>query len=757
MSKKYTMHVISGTHWDREWRHTSEQSKLRLSDLMDATIALLEQNKDYKCFCVDGGMVVMEDYLAVRPENRERIIKLVKEKRMQLVSWYTLPETFTVAPEAIVRNLLVGSKMAGEFGGAMETGYTATSYGLTSQLPQIYQGFGIKTAMFYRGTNKHALPQSFIWEGIDGSQLYSFKTFDEVTRTNWFFYVHYPLVLNKKPKDLAYFYDRGQVPVHMCDEELYEKAFVVLNEKIEFKRDTAALKTALEYITKQATPYAIGNHLLALNMEDNDQPFALLPEMIKELNEISPDIEIKQNSLDEYVKKIMEDTKNNKMHIHKGEIRFPAVEEGFNGLLGATHSSRIKLKLQNEKAETNLLCLAEPMASMAALCGYEYPKFSFDAAWSALLKNHAHDSICGAAVDQAHEDNLYGYSLASTVAQEITSRSMISLFKKIDTSRKFSAADHVITLFNTLNMPRNEVISLVVDFPKHNRDVGAGLGFGDTGATGEYFDIADLNGNVIDYQLLSVEEIKIGVERELDSKAVKLSAIRERLLFKAEVPAIGYSTYSVRLREPNYIAKPEPGPDRELIAREDGTLENEHICVVINSNGTFSILHKETGRVMDNLHYFTDSGEIGVGHLSIKPQRNHVYTSLGSAANITMIETNLMRGIYRIDIMLAVPAAATLDGKDRLREMVELPVTYWLTLEKGGKYLKIKTHLNNKARDHKLCVNFPSGIRTDYAISETSFAVEKRCIRWADTGDNFESFYPFQPMQNFVDVNDGKD
>ena len=53
-NKKYTMHVISGTHWDREWRHTAEQSKLRLVDLMDNIINILETKDSYKCFCVDS-------------------------------------------------------------------------------------------------------------------------------------------------------------------------------------------------------------------------------------------------------------------------------------------------------------------------------------------------------------------------------------------------------------------------------------------------------------------------------------------------------------------------------------------------------------------------------------------------------------------------------------------------------------------------------------------------------------------------------
>ena len=38
---KRIIHLINGTHWDREWRHTPEQSKLRLAALMDNILDVL--------------------------------------------------------------------------------------------------------------------------------------------------------------------------------------------------------------------------------------------------------------------------------------------------------------------------------------------------------------------------------------------------------------------------------------------------------------------------------------------------------------------------------------------------------------------------------------------------------------------------------------------------------------------------------------------------------------------------------------------
>jgi alpha-mannosidase len=757
MANKYQMHVICGTHWDREWRHTAEQSKLRLVDLMDQIIKVLEENQEYLFFCVDGGTVVLEDYLSVRPENLERLKKLIKTKRMQIVKWYTLPETNTVAPEALIRNLLLGHRMAEEFGGGMKSGYTATSYGQNSQMPQIYRGFGIETAVFYRGTNKHILAPLYRWEGLDGSQLLALRTFDEVTRTNWFFYVHQPLVLGKPCRDLTYTYRRDDEPAHLCDEGLYEKAFVLLEEDYDFHGDPESLQKALNAIKGQAIPYAIGNHLLAMNMEDNDQPFVLLPRMIKALNDASTDIEFVQHSLDQYMDIVVGENKNKDLPLHKGELRYTTVEHGsFNALLGATHSSRIKLKIINGKTETNLMHFAEPLAAIASIYGKEYPRTNLHRAWEALLKNHAHDSICGAAVDLAHEDMLYNFSIANTVADEVTARSIVSLYKKIDTAHDFLRTDHTITLFNTSGTRRTGVVPLIIDLPVSLSGNGKEIGV-DGVKTGEaYYDIVDGQGNTIEHVELSSEPVRIGVERELDCKAIKFPAHRKRILIEAGIPAMGYSTYALRLRPPHYVLHPKIGPDRALVARENGVLENENLRVRIDSNGTFSIYHKRTGRTMENMHYFTDSGEIGSAHISNQPKRNPVITSIGSSAAVAMMESNRLRGIYRIELTLKVPLAATLDGRDRFRQTVEMPVTYWLTLEKGCPFLKIRTRLRNEARDHKLCVNFPSDIKTDWVKAESAFAVEKRNIRWTDNGDNFEPFYPFQPMQDFIDVNDGR-
>ena len=760
MSTKYLIHVISGTHWDREWRHTAEQSKLRLADLIDSMLDIMERKPSFKYFCLDGGMVVIEDYLSVRPENRERLQKLIEAGRVLLVDWYTLPETNTVAPESLIRNLLIGKQMAEEFGGKMGSGYSATSYGQISQLPQIFQGFGMQTALFYRGTNKYQVPSFFVWEGKDGSRLHSIRTFDDVTRTNWYFYVHYALVLNKFPSDLSYEYSRNNLPTHLCDASLYERTFRLLDDPPVYKNDRGSLDHALKLIRDHTEPFAIGRHLQALNIEDNARPFEPLPEMIADLNAISPEIEIVQSSFEDYFQQVIEEQKDREPFVHKGEFRFLGIDSGFNGLYGATHSSRIKLKLLNDESETWLSRYAEPFASIAWMLGGEnYPATLLKRAWRFLIQNHPHDSICGAAVDQAHEDMLYRFSISKTVGQEVTARSISSLYTLIDSSREFDTEnDFTITFFNPLPFARQEVALAVIDLPcsgKSGGPIDPCTGAARFEKEIDHFDIIDADGHDIEYISLSRDKLWMEVEREQDTMT-SMYMLRRHLLLNVDVPPLGYRTYALRPREPKRITHPEPGPDRALIARVNGVLENEHLKVQIHPNGTFSLYHKATERRFENLHYFTDYGETGSAHRSVSPQRNSVVTSHGCQAKISMVETSTLRGIYRIDLTLNIPVAASLDARDRMREERELSISSWLSLDKGAQYLKVRTTLDNHARDHKLQVNFPTGIKTDAAAVESAFSVEKRDVRWKETAENYERCTTYQPMQNFVDMNDGR-
>ena len=67
--------LVLHTHWDREWRYPLWENRMYLCNMVDELLHILDTQPDYRSFVMDGQTVIIEDYLEVRPENREKIEK----------------------------------------------------------------------------------------------------------------------------------------------------------------------------------------------------------------------------------------------------------------------------------------------------------------------------------------------------------------------------------------------------------------------------------------------------------------------------------------------------------------------------------------------------------------------------------------------------------------------------------------------------------------------------------------------------------
>ena len=171
--KKYIVHVISHTHWDREWYLTFQQYRAKMVDLIDHLLEILDKDSDYKYFQLDGQTIILEDYLEIRPENEQKLRKYTKEGRILIGPWYTLPDYFLTSGESCIRNLIKGIRQAKEFscGKWMKIGYSPDSFGNTTQFPQLISGFGIENAVFGRWIDVRKSNAEFYWESPDGSKV----------------------------------------------------------------------------------------------------------------------------------------------------------------------------------------------------------------------------------------------------------------------------------------------------------------------------------------------------------------------------------------------------------------------------------------------------------------------------------------------------------------------------------------------------------------------------------------------------------
>ena len=104
---KTTVHIISHSHWDREWYQSFETHRMKLIELVDNILDKAENDPEFGGFFLDGQVIAIDDYLEIRPEKRAQVEKCIREGKIQTGPWYILQDEFLTSGEACVRNLQV--------------------------------------------------------------------------------------------------------------------------------------------------------------------------------------------------------------------------------------------------------------------------------------------------------------------------------------------------------------------------------------------------------------------------------------------------------------------------------------------------------------------------------------------------------------------------------------------------------------------------------------------------------------------------
>ncbi len=756
-----TLHVVSHTHWDREWYLTFQQFRFRLVGLIDRLLDLLDGDPGYRFFTLDGQTIVLDDYLAIRPEQEARIRRLVQEGRLLVGPWYILPDEFLEGPEALVRNLLFGRRGCRRFSSEPQPmeriGYLPDPFGHLSQLPQIAAGLGWDALCFWRGVGN--APTELRWAAPDGSEC---------------------LVLH----------------LH----ESYSNGAWLAADEAGFIRDLVAERDKL-------APHAATSHLLIMNGTDHMEPRADLAARLRAA-EVTTGERVMHSTLPAYLAAVRAELGDEglaALPLRRGEMRSPQRAH----LLPAVLSARIWIKQWNARCETLLTRWAEPFGALAGqVTSSADPRGFLRQAWTWLLQNHPHDSICGCSIDPVHDEMRARFAWSEQIAEEVTRASLEAIAGQIRTTNDGRTEPEAsglrspvsrIIVFNPTPFPRTDrVLARVKPAPQGewslldaggrplphrvlghalrehlnapmSREALIGWVTRIAGSGGHI--AADLNFHGLETRVegrIAHLQVVMGsgaVEADADDlnrfqalladervESFQVCVVEDNgleLEFLArDVPGLGYAQFSIAQSLDPDPTSPTPTPD----------IENGFFLVQANpSDGTLTIVDKATGLVLPGANRFVDGGDRGDEYTFCPPEHDVVVDAPAAPPIIRRVDDGLNSSL-EISMVYQLPRSlAERDRSARSRVRVEVPVTTRVTLTPCVRRVEFETRVDNRAEDHRLRVHFPTPIVADRSWAEGHFDVVERPVALpTGTSDWAEQPAGTHPQLTFVDVSNGQ-
>jgi hypothetical protein len=696
--------VVPHTHWDREWYAPFPAFQYRLVDELDRFLAHLDADPSCAHFLLDGQMAVIDDYLAARPGALDDLRRLSAEGRVTVGPWYALMDEFLVSGETIVRNLQLGLDRASSFGGAMPVGYLPDMFGHVAQMPQLLRQAGLAHAVVWRGVPAAVTGTAFWWRSPDGSTV--------------------------RAEYLPVGYGNGA----------------------SLPRDAASLVRRLRAHEAELSPFLASEDrpILLMNGTDHQLPPAWLGSLLAEANDSQKDFELEITSLPEYL-----------AHGHtealgswSGELRSGARA---NLLMGVV-SNRMDIRAAAARCERALERLAEPLAALWLPAG-RWPATLLADAWTDVIRNSAHDSICACSTDEVAIAVNHRFAEATAIGSAVIGDAVSVAGSAL------SAVGPVVV--NPAARRRSGVVELVVsgnDAPAGTQVVetipaGAtertGLGsdlarfLGELSADGWLVDGKPTNATV-DWSPYGVEltlEVdasrpvgpatapvmaeawaQAGANKDRPLRVRVQRAPSQRVLVRAaNVPGFGWKRW-----EPVAL-------DSAPVSGENGWLDNGLVNLAVDpADGTFSI------NGCSGLGRLVDDGDAGDTY-NYSPPATDVLVDRPETVAVELVEAGPVRGRIRVTRRYRWPSAVV-DGRRAGGEDVEVVTD--LELRTGEPLVRVETRFDNRCRDHRLRVWFPLPEPADHSIAECAFATVRRGLE-AEGGPHERALATF-PSRRFV-------
>lgn len=725
---RYKLHVVSHTHWDREWYQSFQQYRMRLVRMTDRLLELLERAPEYRYFAFDGQTIVLEDYLEIRPEQRERLKNLIQAGRIEIGPWYVLPDEFIVSGEALVRNLLMGHQTGAPYGSVMKVGYVPDSFGHVAQLPQILRGFQIDNFIFTRGLGDEeaVLGAEFLWNAPDGSRV---------------------LAINQRKG-----YCNGS---HLGFETNGEHN----GETPRFDLLVDFFKQEIAELGQHAKPGSDGMcNLLINNGCDHQEPQADLPRMLAYVNNVLPEIQVEHTSFSRFVHALRR--AGLALTEWSGEIHGSKRHYILSGVL----SSRVYLKQLNEACETLLTHYAEPLGILLwHRAGQDSFHGFINQAWKTLLQNHPHDSLGGCSIDQVHRDMLPRFAEVKQLGKIVASAAMDYLASRV----QHNDAPAVVVA-NTLAFARTQVMrSFLLVPPSYSlKKITLVDPVGKPIPTHviKTRPLASRSGYVLPEAFLRTASLNSNGVRPLDHENKQAQLQHDVLAYDLtpgkkdrpwklveveylaqNVPALGYRAFT--LRELDTVAAETP------LKVKGTTVENQFFRVKFAADGTFVLYHKATKRQYGPLNVLEDSADVGDAY-DFAPAKGASILSRNRRGKMKLVHRSPLAVEVEVKTVLPLPAKFERERNRRSKKNVACQVQWKFTITASSPAVQVEMTLHNLAEDHRLRLHAPTSIASTTSLAGQAFHLAERPLKKSSGKDWIQPPAPTSPMQRLCAVED---
>lgn len=732
------------THWDREWYWSFEKYRTQLVSVARKVIEDLESGV-LSSFHLDGQTSAVEDILEVAPELGPRLKKLVKQGSLSVGPWYVLADQMLVSGESLVRNLDLGLRQSRQLGGAMMVGYCPDTFGHTQDMPRVLNGFGIKTAVVWRGVPLLERGPDFFWQAPDGSKVLACLLPDGYYQTAF--------------HESASLSDEEAAPVLAG----YLRSFIEQGEE-----PTSRARSASTLRPTALVPVG-GDHLYP-------------PADFERLARLSKDglngCELAVVKLGDYLDGALEaaTAPGALVRLIRGELRDnrSAKEHCRAFMLAGVLSARLYLKRQNRLGEWRLSRIAEPLLSLLAWSGVvNYPARELEHAWRLLLRNQPHDSICGCSVDEVHREMLTRYQglhdvidiLDRQIREELISPGSHEWSGRRATAASTGGGVADECGFGRLHMdlldPAAPVKKLAV-FNLSGSTVSAPVPFAFAipperlgfASDGEPLDIPRIDDSQISALEESIEELlgdsgsvqidTLSVETEVFGSVSKVPLYKDICLARGWIWPGSVSALSVSLLS----GKTDNSTPAlaAIVDRSASRLSNGYFTVSVDESGRVLVAAaSDDGTVRDyelGLR-FRDQGDGGDSYNfdPVYGDKEPVARFKGVAAGLPGPLSGSLKLVHEIDIPESVersPDRSFLAGKKdvadmpalaRSQRLVRHEIHTEISLRRGVPLVFFETTWENRSRDHRLEVVFDTGAAVTTTWSENHFSLVERRIK----------------------------